>query len=51
MNVAVDFKKMGANEIAYLQKRLPEGGNLLEIRGLAGVSVDDQIHAGIEEAA
>ena len=48
--VAVDFKKMGANEIAYLQKRLPEGGNLLEIRGLAGVSVDDQIHAGIEEA-
>ena len=48
--VAVDFKKMGANEIAYLEKRLPEGGNLLEIRGLAGVSVDDQIHAGIEEA-
>lgn len=48
--VKVDFKKMGADEIAYLEKRLPEGGNLLEIRGLAGVSVDDEIHAGIAEA-
>ncbi len=47
--VAVDFKKMGQDEIAYLASRLPEGGNLLEIRGLAGVSVDDEIHAGIEE--
>ncbi len=47
--VAVDFKKMGQDEIEYLAKRLPEGGNLLEIRGLAGVSVDDEIHAGIEE--
>lgn len=47
--VAVDFKKMGQDEIEYLAKRLPDGGNLLEIRGLAGVSVDDEIHAGIEE--
>ena len=47
--VKVDFKKMGADEIAYLAGRLPDGGNLLEIRGLAGVSVDDEIHAGIEE--
>ena len=28
---------------------MPEGGNLLEIRGLAGVFVDDEIHAGIHE--
>jgi ribose transport system substrate-binding protein len=26
---------------------LPKGGNLLEIRGLAGTSIDDAIHAGI----
>ncbi|MDO5642021.1 MAG: substrate-binding domain-containing protein, partial [Paracoccus sp. (in: a-proteobacteria)] len=46
--IQVDFRQMGADEIDYLATRLPEGGNLLEIRGLAGVSVDDEIHAGIE---
>lgn len=47
--VKVDFVKMGRDEVEYLATRLPEGGNLLEIRGLAGVSVDDEIHQGIEE--
>ncbi|WP_332303978.1 ABC transporter substrate-binding protein [Rhizobium sp. GR12] len=45
--IAVDFKAMGASQIDYLAKAMPKGGNLLEIRGLAGVSVDDEIHAGI----
>ena len=45
--VAVDFKKMGQSEVDYLTKKMPEGGNLLEIRGLAGVSVDDAISSGI----
>ncbi|GAB1583676.1 ABC transporter substrate-binding protein [Phyllobacterium phragmitis] len=47
--IAVDFKEMGRSEIEYLAKRLPEGGNLLEIRGLAGVFVDDAISGGIHE--
>ena len=47
--VAVDFRKMGALELEYLAKRFPKGGNLLEIRGLAGVFVDDEIHKGIED--
>jgi ribose transport system substrate-binding protein len=47
--IAVDFKKMGADQIDYLAERLPDGGNLLEIRGLAGVFVDDEISAGIHE--
>lgn len=46
--IAVDFKAMGESQIEYLAKKMPDGGNLLEIRGLAGVSVDDEIHAGIE---
>ena len=46
--IAVDFKAMGESQIDYLAKKIPDGGNLLEIRGLAGVSVDDEIHAGIE---
>ena len=51
--IAVDFHEMGRVQIEYLAGRLPEGGNLLEIRGLAGVFVDDEIsagiHAGVEE--
>jgi ribose transport system substrate-binding protein len=46
--IAVDFKAMGESQLDYLAQKLPKGGNLLEIRGLAGVSVDDEIHAGIE---
>ncbi len=46
--IAVDFKKMGAVQLDYLSGRLPKGGNVLEIRGLAGVFVDDEIHSGIE---
>ncbi|MGC9370839.1 MAG: ABC transporter substrate-binding protein [Paracoccaceae bacterium] len=45
--IAVDFKQMGAIQVDYLAERMPEGGNLLEIRGLAGVFVDDEISAGI----
>jgi ribose transport system substrate-binding protein len=47
--IAVDFKEMGRSQVEYLSKRLPEGGNLLEIRGLAGVFVDDEISAGIHD--
>ena len=47
--IAVDFKAMGKSEIEYLAKAMPAGGNLLEIRGLAGVFVDDAISSGIAE--
>ena len=47
--IAVDFKKMGEIQVDYLAKRIPAGGNLLEIRGLAGVFVDDEISAGIHK--
>ncbi len=49
--VVVDFKAMGAAQMDFLAKQLPKGGNLLEIRGVAGTSIDDAIHAGIVEAA
>lgn len=53
--IAVDFAAMGKEEVDYLATRLPEGGKLLEIRGLAGVFVDDEIskgiHAGVAEHA
>src|SRR6476620_10596648 len=45
--VVVDFKDMGEKEVEFLNGRLPKGGNLLEIRGLAGTSIDQSIHDGI----
>lgn len=47
--VVVDFEKMGQEEINQMAKFQPKGGNLLEIRGLAGTSIDDAIHKGITE--
>jgi ribose transport system substrate-binding protein len=47
--VVVDFKDMGAKQLDFLNQQLPKGGNLLEIRGVAGTSIDDAIHAGIVE--
>ena len=48
--VVVDFKAMGMAEVEQMAKFQPKGGNLLEIRGLAGTSIDEAIHAGILEA-
>ena len=47
--VVVDFKAMGKEEVTQMAAFQPKGGNLLEIRGLAGTSIDDAIHAGILE--
>jgi len=49
--IAVDFAKMGEVQVDYLAKKIPDGGNLLEIRGLAGVFVDDEISKGIHRGA
>jgi len=48
--IKVDFRGMGRMQVDHLVKRMPEGGNLLEVRGLAGVIVDDEIHAGVIDA-
>src|SRR5215813_8658384 len=47
--VVVDFKDMGKQEVEQMAKFQPKGGNLLEIRGLAGTSIDEAIHQGIQE--
>src|ERR1700730_8484448 len=46
--VVVDFKDYGKQEVVQLA-RWVKGGNLLEIRGLAGTSIDDAIHSGIAD--
>jgi ribose transport system substrate-binding protein len=45
--VTVDYVAMGKQQLTELARLLPQGGNLLEIRGLAGTSIDDAIHQGI----
>jgi ribose transport system substrate-binding protein len=45
--IVVDFKSEGEAQVDYLAKKHPEGGNLLEIRGMAGTSIDDALHGGI----
>ncbi len=45
--VGIDYTGMGRKQVDFLAKQLPNGGNLLEIRGLAGTSIDDLIHQGI----
>lgn len=45
--VGIDYTGMGRKQVDFLARQLPNGGNLLEIRGLAGTSIDDLIHQGI----
>ncbi|MCW5236293.1 ABC transporter substrate-binding protein [Verminephrobacter eiseniae] len=47
--IAVDFKQLGQMQIDYFASRGLKG-NLLEVRGIAGVFVDDEIHQGITAA-
>jgi ribose transport system substrate-binding protein len=47
--VVIDYKEMGRQNVVHMAKFQPKGGNLLEIRGLAGTSIDGLIHDGIVE--
>jgi len=49
--IAVDFERMGEMQVDYLAERLEGDINLLEIRGLSGTSVDENIHKGIVRGA
>src|ERR1700754_4358288 len=42
--VVVDYKALGREQVEQMAKLLPKGGNLLEIRGLAGTSIDASLH-------
>lgn len=47
--VAYDYEQMGVQEVDYVAKALGGKGNLLEVRGIAGTSVDTDIDHGIRE--
>ncbi|PWW04486.1 monosaccharide ABC transporter substrate-binding protein (CUT2 family) [Hoeflea marina] len=49
INVNVDQKGLGELWAHWLDKHLPDGGKVLEVRGVAGTSVDTDRHNGIHE--
>jgi ribose transport system substrate-binding protein len=49
INVNVDQKGLGILWANWLAKHLPDGGKVLEVRGVAGTSVDTDRHNGIHE--
>jgi ribose transport system substrate-binding protein len=49
INVNVDQKGLGVYWANWLIKEIPNGGKILEVRGVAGTSVDTDRHNGIHE--
>ena len=49
INVNVDQKGLGVLWANWLSKHLPDGGKVLEVRGVAGLSADTDRHDGIHE--
>jgi ribose transport system substrate-binding protein len=49
INVDVDQKGLGVLWANWLIKHVPNGGKILEVRGVAGTSVDTDRHNGIHE--
>ncbi|GAB2179050.1 sugar ABC transporter substrate-binding protein [Dongia sp. agr-C8] len=49
INVNVDQKGLGEYWAHWLVKQIPNGGKILEVRGVAGTSVDTDRHNGIHE--
>ena len=49
INVDVDQKGLGVYWGQWLAKHIPNGGKVLEVRGVSGTSVDRDRHEGIQE--
>jgi ribose transport system substrate-binding protein len=49
INVDVDQKGLGEYWAKWLVDKIPNGGKILEVRGVAGTSVDTDRHDGIHE--
>lgn len=48
--VAVDYRAYGSTQVDYIAGRLHGTGNILNIRGIAGTSVDTDFEAGAQQA-
>ena len=50
-SLVADYRKIGRAQVGYLAERVPEGGNLLEVRGPEGAYSDSLIASGVSAAA
>ena len=48
--VTFDYKKLGADQAAFLGSVFPNGANVLEVRGIAGTFIDNDVSAGVHAA-
>jgi ribose transport system substrate-binding protein len=46
-NIVPDYSAMGEIQTDFIAEHFPKGGNLLEVRGIAGTTVNDDIHNGV----
>ena len=46
-NVTIDHRRLGRSQVNWLAARLPEGGRLLEVRGVGGTPAEIGIGAGV----
>ncbi|GHT00845.1 ABC transporter substrate-binding protein [Synergistales bacterium] len=49
-NIIPSYHDMGLTQTDFIAKHFPSGGNLLEVRGIAGTTVNEDIHNGILES-
>jgi ribose transport system substrate-binding protein len=47
--VTFDYKKLGADQATFLASVFPNGANVLEVRGIAGTFIDNDVSEGIHE--
>jgi ribose transport system substrate-binding protein len=48
--VTFDYKKLGVDQASFLGSIFPNGANVLEVRGIAGTFIDNDVSAGVHEA-
>ncbi len=44
--IEVDYRDLGWKQGTYMKERFPDGGNLLQIRGIAGIPAEQEISDG-----
>jgi len=48
--VTHNYRNFGEEQMRYLSDALPNGGNVLELRGIAGTYIDNEVSEGVHDA-
>jgi ribose transport system substrate-binding protein len=47
--VTHNYREFGVEEMRYIGEALPNGGNVLELRGIAGTFIDNEVSEGVHD--